>query len=150
MRSFKKGQYVLCRYHGAQNGDLIVGRVKSVRATGEVILDDLLSDTGKPRVKQANILAKRNVIAGKRDADRVIHEYHDTFQNRAKARICAVSIAQALLQQPSNQLPLIAPNDDRVAVLVASFRSLTLAEQMQFSQTIYADVLHVFGVEQSH
>jgi hypothetical protein len=63
---FKKGQYVACRHNGTGNGDLIVGRIQSVRSSGHVICQNLL--TGVTSTKLARVLRKRNFLVSKKEA----------------------------------------------------------------------------------
>jgi hypothetical protein len=57
MQKFKKGQYVLSKCHG-DNGDLIAGVIVSVRSSGDVILENLL--TFARAVKKATVLNGRD------------------------------------------------------------------------------------------
>lgn len=56
---YRKGQYVLCKFKG-NNGDLIAGRVESVRWNGKIILTNLLTDS--PSTKDASVLDARNTV----------------------------------------------------------------------------------------
>lgn len=70
MRSkFRKGMHVIAKYEG-DNGDLIVGRIESVRTNGDIIGENLL--TGARFTKHSSILEKRNVICTKAIAFAVI------------------------------------------------------------------------------
>lgn len=69
MSEFKKGQYVICRYDGRRNGDVVMGRIESVRKDGHVLITSLIGDGDKPRVKRADVLAKRNVVVPKSSID---------------------------------------------------------------------------------
>jgi hypothetical protein len=88
---FRKDQHVLCRYNG-DNGDLIVGRIESVRKNGDVILTNLLS--GNKSVKKASVLSARNCVVIKKNADAVVKcaKEHGT----QKARELAVATVHDL------------------------------------------------------
>lgn len=73
--AFKKGQFYAAKHKG-NNGDLIVGEVKSVRKNGDVILTNLL--TGNRSVKGADILRKRNKRISKSQADELLAIYEQT------------------------------------------------------------------------
>jgi hypothetical protein len=96
MRLYRKGQHVVCAYHG-DNGDLIVGRVESVRSNGDVILRNLLTDNRS--VKGREILSQRNVIVSKRQAQRVVDEA--SHSNAKEARKLAVVIANGTKSEPT-------------------------------------------------
>jgi hypothetical protein len=104
----KKGQYWAAKYHG-QNGDLILGRVKSVRHSGEVILENLLADS-KPSTKQTETLIQRNQRISKADADRILTTFR--VGGKAAARKKAVEItreepppAEDVVEAKTNPLP---------------------------------------------
>lgn len=80
---FKAGQYYAAKYHG-DNGDLIVGRVKSVRTTGEVILVNLLS--GKIATKGADVLRRRNKRITKEQADKLVKLYEQNSKEEVRKR----------------------------------------------------------------
>lgn len=89
---FRKGQYVLCRYHG-NNGDLVAGRIESVRRSGgTVVLTNML--TGKESVKRTHILSARNLVVPKKEVDRVINSYQE--QGKQAARKLAVSLVLSI------------------------------------------------------
>lgn len=109
--AFKKGQHLVCRFKG-DNGDLVVGRVDSVRAGGTVLLVDLLTESPQPRVKQASILAERNVEVSKMDALRVVRRYQAVIsatgvqaEARAAARALAVDIAATYKTREAAAVP---------------------------------------------
>jgi hypothetical protein len=68
----KAGQYYAAAYNG-DNGDLIVGLVKSVRRNGEVILKNLLS--GKNSTKSISVLLRRNKRITKAQAAQILGVY---------------------------------------------------------------------------
>lgn len=70
--NYRKGQFVICLFDGKRNGDVIMGRIESVRADGHVLLKSLIGDTEKPRVKRAEVLAKRNIVCSKADIDALL------------------------------------------------------------------------------
>ena len=71
----RAGHFFAARYNG-KNGDLIVGRVKSVRQNGEVILVNLLS--GTVSTKKAEVLKKRNKRISKNQASQLVRIYKKT------------------------------------------------------------------------
>lgn len=78
----KKDQYYAAKYKGS-NGDLIIGKVKSVRRDGDVILTNLL--TGNKSTKSIKILAARNHQVTKSEADKIVGR-----ASKAAARTLAV------------------------------------------------------------
>ena len=79
-KRLRKDQHVLCKYNG-DNGDLIVGRIESVRKSGDIILTNLL--TGGRSVKEYKTLIALNVVVDKRYAEKVAafgkdHDLKDT------------------------------------------------------------------------
>lgn len=57
VREVKTGQYWACRFNG-KNGDIILGRVQSVRRNGSVILLNMLTKTTS--TKSIDVLLARN------------------------------------------------------------------------------------------
>lgn len=103
---FKKGQYVVCRYDG-DNGDLIVGKVESVRSNGEVLLTNLL--TNGHSVKSHAVLVARNKIVPKKVALHLWRTFHtlvatssDASARRAvrKEAITVAAAAKAVAARP--------------------------------------------------
>lgn len=79
----KARQYWAARYNG-DNGDLIVGRVKSVRTTGEVVLVNLLTD--KVATKSIEVLLRRNKRVDKRQVDMILDVYKQKGKPAARAQ----------------------------------------------------------------
>jgi hypothetical protein len=86
----RKGYYVVCKYKGDRNGDLIVGIIDSVRSNGKVICTNLL--TGSPSTKDIKVFMKRNIIVPKRRALSVVELFKSTG-DRTQARDMAVALA---------------------------------------------------------
>lgn len=87
-----KGWYYAAKYNGS-NGDLVLGRVRSVRTEGEVILTNLL--TGNRAVKGTEVLLKRNHKITKKESDTIMAVYNkmkDKTKARAKAREMSVAL----------------------------------------------------------
>lgn len=70
MVNMKKGQYMAAKFRGFGNGDVIVGRVESVRVGGTTLLANLI--TGKTSVKKTRVLAARNHRVTKVQADALV------------------------------------------------------------------------------
>lgn len=83
-KTIKAGQYYAAKYNG-RNGDLILGRVKSVRSTGEVVLENLLS--GNKALKRIDVLRRRNKRISKAQADKLLEfsRLHSRQQTREEA-----------------------------------------------------------------
>ena len=139
-RSFKKGYWLVCKYKG-DNGDLIVGRVESVRTNGQVILTNLL--TGALSTKSAAVLLKRNVVVNKALADKVLAIFE--AEGKKEARAAAVRLAAAKLAEnvPQQQLPFKSKSADSV---IKAYRALSKAEQVKVSKALWGSVLELFGV----
>jgi len=82
------GHYYAVKYLG-DNGDLILGKVESVRTTGEVILTNLLTENRS--VKATKILLGRNHRISKREADTLLALYKKT-KNVQTVRKAAVAL----------------------------------------------------------
>lgn len=95
----KSGQFWAAKYEG-NNGDLIVGRVVSVRTVGLVLIDNLI--TGKTSTKKASVLKRRNKRISKLQADQLVALYRRT-KDRQLARTAAVKM---LAWGEKEQLPL--------------------------------------------
>jgi hypothetical protein len=96
----KAGHYYAAKYHG-DNGDLIVGRVESVRSSGVVILTNLIS--GNRSTKDIDVLSKRNVRVSKTEADEIL----DVFKTKGKAS--ARELAVKITMPPASPDQTIAP-----------------------------------------
>jgi hypothetical protein len=96
----KARQYWAVRHNG-DNGDLILGRVKSVRTTGEVVLTNLL--TGKLSTKKINVLLVRNKRIKKEQADVIL----DIYQRKGRPAARAEAVRMKSPYEPrQEQLPL--------------------------------------------
>lgn len=71
---FKKGQYVICKFHGKGNGDLLAGLIRRVDAE-DVILDNLCTEGLS--IKKISVLSKRNVVVLKHVAMEVAAYYRE-------------------------------------------------------------------------
>ena len=92
----RSGQYWAAKYNG-RNGDLIIGRVKSVRTTGEVVLVNLL--TASIATKSVNVLRRRNCKVSKADACEIQAVYSQTGDRQA-ARAKAVELTNKQRELP--------------------------------------------------
>jgi dCMP deaminase len=97
---FKKGQYYAAKYNG-DNGDLIIGRIKSVRTCAEVILVNLL--TGNTSTKKTSVLTVRNKRVSKANADKLVALFKKTGDKAAVRRMAV-------------ELPSFASRGHKVAV----------------------------------
>jgi hypothetical protein len=102
---FKAGHYYAAAYNG-DNGDLIVGRVRSVRTTGEVLLTNMI--TGKISTKSADVLGSRNKRITKTQAWELA-EYAE-HHSKAEVRKLAVSML-AFGERPAVPDSLPPPSD---------------------------------------
>jgi hypothetical protein len=117
----KARQYWAVRHNG-DNGDLILGRVKSVRSTGEVVLVNLLTD--KISTKNINVLRVRNKRVRKDQADQIL----DVCRNKGKfaARKEAVKMKSPYEKDRRQQeLPLepIAVAAEKCGIIKANVRA---------------------------
>ena len=140
---YKKDQYVVCRYRGV-NGDVIVGRIDSVRRNGPVILEALLD--GSMRMKREDVLTQRNIVVTKAEADSVVAKFKETKSYPA-AREKAVELAS----RRTSGVPLSngskgAPKTGKVTAMVEQFEALSDDERRAFAKCVWGDVLQVFGV----
>lgn len=146
--SFRKDQYVACKYNG-DNGDLIVGRIEIVRNGGKIVIENLL--TGKSAVKSAAVLARRDKIVSKRDA-LGIKKVFETSGKRA-ARQAAVA-TRALHEQvwsadsPTPDLPEVAVNNPmNVEDLISILKALPTETFKYVARKVWGDILAAFGVQ---
>ena len=100
LQPIKAGHFYAAKYHG-NNGDLIVGKVKSVRVTGEVVLINLLSD--KIATKKVDVLRARNKRISASQADRLLSTAR--LEGKAAARKLAVSMKpwSGYVEEPPTQ-----------------------------------------------
>jgi len=85
----KAGQHYAAAYNG-KNGDLIIGRVKSVRVQGEVVLTNLLN--GHTSTKKSDVLLVRNRRVTKAQAEEIVKFYRSIYKatkSKDKARQAA-------------------------------------------------------------
>ena len=81
-----KGHFYAAAYNG-DNGDLILGRVESVRTSGHIVLTNLL--TGGTSTKKADVLRRRNKRISKSQAQKIAAIFK--AKGRAEARKAAVA-----------------------------------------------------------
>jgi hypothetical protein len=132
--TWKQGQYVACKYNGSSNGDLIVGRVHSVRKTGHIILQNLLTKT--IATKLTRVVAQRNFLISRKDAIAI--------SSAANPRAAAVSLYQSRTatapppQKPSTQKgkPSTDPLLGRVAKLERTVEAMRLTLERLFVEPI--------------
>ena len=141
---FKKGQHVICKYQGT-GGDLLVGRVESVRTNGDVLLTNLVSDTRS--VKKASVLATRNMIVTKVQALEVLGNGKDRAAIRARAVHAAASGGEPnqlkLRLEPelaASREELKKSVDATVDAVVSSFRALNPEMRLRALDGIWATV----------
>jgi hypothetical protein len=151
----KKGQHVVCRYglsDGKSNGDLVVGRIESVRTNGDVILTRL--PEGTRAVKGADVLSSRNVVVTKREAEEVLAVIATRGPNAGRA--AAVYVARRALERSPGQLAL-KPNtgraaapvptpEEKVKAAVATLDALSDDELAETMRTEGRRILSIFGV----
>lgn len=101
-KELRKDQYVLCKYNG-DNGDLIVGRIESVRRGGDVLLTNLL--TGNRSVKKSEVLLRRNVVVHKKYADEVVRRGKE--HGAKEARQLAVAVVRDLEIESSEEVRIV-------------------------------------------
>jgi hypothetical protein len=89
----RAGQHWVCRYNG-DNGDLIVGVVRSVRAGGEVVFTNLL--TGTRSVKSEEVVLQRCKYVKKIHALRVVEAYNSQPGDEVRGRDAAKQVALEL------------------------------------------------------
>jgi len=102
----KAGHFYAAAYNG-NNGDLILGKVKSVRIQGEVVLTNLLS--GGTSTKSTKILLVRNRRVTKKQAESIVTAYQRTYQNtksKDKARQAARALAVSLTKPKPVKKPV--------------------------------------------
>lgn len=100
----RSGHYVLCKSElneSKSNGDLIVGRVVSVRANGRVECINLI--TGRPSLKTTANLLSRNYRGSKNEADHVLGIYtrQPTRKGKHSARLASAAIWKQRSAVPS-------------------------------------------------
>jgi len=99
---FKKNQYYAAKYNG-HNGDLIVGRVESVRSGGDVLLTNLL--TKNRSLKKESVLLRRNHKITKKKADQLV----SLFRNSKKIAVVR-EMAVVMYQSTKNGVPTKKPD----------------------------------------
>jgi len=136
-QTIKAGQYYATQYNG-DNGDLIVGKVKSVRTTGKVLLENLLS--GKISTKKADVLRRRNKRITKAQADELVGLY----EQNSKAEVRALAVRMKPYTngaEPPAQPKLNHVVEEKVHELVNSYyNDLRMYAQTRTNQFIVAVV----------
>ncbi len=120
----KAGQYWVARYRGT-GGDLLVGRVESVRngrrkKNGEkgnqkVICTNLI--TGKPSTKDIEIFRTRNKHVKKNQADAILRVYEEL--GRPAAREEAVKMKSPYERDKQQELPLDQPRGVKQGFIIS-------------------------------
>ena len=87
-----KGWYVACKYKG-ENGDLVLGKVLSVRrrSTGDVQVENLI--TGKKTFKKYKVLMNRNKRLEKKQVAALL-EVWDRTKSDAKTKKAAIEMEE--------------------------------------------------------
>jgi hypothetical protein len=119
----KKDHYYVAKYKG-NNGDLIVGRIKSVRSNGEIVLVNLLTE--KNSVKMAHVLLERNKRVSKAHALEVV-DIHNQTGSRAKAKMHAIGLPEYGKKKKPEQVPLPTIDDTKhrqISTLMSSLDAL--------------------------
>lgn len=137
---FRKGQYVVAKYEGRGNGDLIVGRIEGIRSSGHVLVANCLS--GQISTKKYSVLSRRNAPVPKAVAMRVVDKFKLTG-SRAAAKTEAVSLAHGYVKRR----PRTKGVDPKVAALVKDVRALSEVQFDAFARQIWGEVLKHFGVQ---
>jgi len=118
---YRKGQYLIAKYEGT-GGDLIIGKIESVRHNGDITGVNLL--TGNKFRKNVEVLDKRNIICPKRIADAIMRE---AMGDKLIARREAIAYAQLLAGRME---PATVPTSDRkIEKVVEAFKKLTATQQ---------------------
>lgn len=131
-RVFRKGQWVICRYLG-DNGDLIAGRVDSVRNGGKVLLTNLL--TGSQSVKRADVLNRRNQIVTKSVVDKVVKTF------KAKGKKAARTLAVQLTKEPT---AMPAKSTSKAADVISAFNALSHRDRIRVLRAIWDTIPELF------
>ena len=147
---FRKGAYVGCRFNlgpGKSNGDLIVARVISVRTNGSVELENLLNN--KRSHKEYDILARRNAVIRKADAEKIVAAANDTTRSRGSALHNAreLSIAACARLSVPTPSPPAPPTTDYNALALCAFHKLTDAGKQDFARSVWPEILAIFGID---
>ena len=103
MSDIKAGHYYAIKYRGKGNGDLIVGRVKSFRANGDVVSTNLLN--GRTSTKDAKQFIRRNKRVRKKDADSLL-ELWDSCKDKQVVREAAVLLSAFGTRKKQQDLPM--------------------------------------------
>jgi len=103
-KTVRAGHYYAAKYHG-ENGDLILGKVKSVRSNGEVVCANLLS--GDVSTKAVDVLASRNHRISKAQADELLALWEETG-DRKQVRDSAVNMSIKQMELPVH-VPTVDP-----------------------------------------
>lgn len=90
-QKMKTGDYVICRYNG-ESGDVIAGRIVTVKRNGKVDLVNLLTNTDSTRARVD--LNRRNLVVSKATAMKVVGVFEAT-KDKKKARDEACNLASA-------------------------------------------------------
>lgn len=143
---YRAGQYVIVRMNG-DNGDLIVGEIKSARACKDIVGVNLL--TGERFTKNEDVLLKRNLVVFKKVAMQVVDQYKNALASgalpaeaRKMARAVAVQLANPqqtlrLVEETQRDVPTQAMRIPTEAeVVIDIFRRLSAEDRRQVMEGI--------------
>jgi len=146
-QTIRKGAYFVCNYRvlNGDNGDVIVGKITSVRTNGLMTLERLPS--GITGHKQLSDFRTRNTVVSKKQALEVVAVYNKL--GKRAAREAAVKLAAGVRGKSPGQLelkPARPPKPRSVTKAVALLKALPDAEFQAVAHEVWGDVLAVFGV----
>lgn len=135
MRSkFRKGMHLIAKYEG-ENGDLILGRIESVRSNGEILGINLL--TNARFVKSTAVVERRNLVCNKNIAVAILAAAESTpgVYDKKIARREAIAFSR-LLAGKSEEKPTAA-DKKKVARATKAISALsTEQKQLVFKQLL--------------
>jgi hypothetical protein len=140
---YKKNQYCVCRFAGKRNGDVVVGRIESVRKNGSILIESLLG--GTLRVKSSEVFSQRNLIVSKAEADNVVTVFEKTGSAIA-AREAAVQIAKTRIHGAPPDMTLRLPPSRETDQALKAWEALSDEGKKRFAREVWADVLRIFAV----
>ena len=99
-QELRAGQFYAAKYEG-KNGDLIVGKIESVRNKGSVVLVNMLS--GSTSTKKAKVLRTRNKRISKRAAEKIVKVFNDTKDKQAARDQAVKTMPWGAKKEPATQ-----------------------------------------------
>lgn len=136
---YRKGMHLIAKYEG-DNGDLVVGRIESVRTNGDIIGTNLL--TGSRFTKSTHVINKRNVTCSKAIAVAILEA---SGSDKKLARQEAVTFARLLNGKGEEKEKKTSRADERkINRAIKLLSKLTQEQRQEVLKRVFPEAAKVF------